>query len=256
MSSKNIGTIKPFAANTSKGEKKTKTKRQIAFPYADLNRAVKLVETIKEKQGTSCEIKQLGAWLGLNPDGGTFSAQQTAAKCFGLLIAERGKGKVFLTDLGKDITDPKKQEVAKIEAFLHVPLYKKMYEEFEGHPLPPSPAIERTMAQWGVPEKQARRARQVFDSSVKSAGFYNEENGWFIKPAIQNEEESAKESIANRSNNTNEDCNAASDPLIIALLSRLPKTNEEWNVEAMETWIDGLRLIFSITYNNPSLKRG
>jgi hypothetical protein len=56
-----------------------------------------------------------------------------------------------------------------------------MFQQYEGHVLPPAAAIERQIESLGVPPKQKERARQTFSKSAQYAGFFHEGSGRFIR---------------------------------------------------------------------------
>ncbi|CDX34997.1 hypothetical protein MPLDJ20_20025 [Mesorhizobium plurifarium] len=53
--------------------------------------------------------------------------------------------------------DPTQERKAKVEAFLTVPLYKLVYENYKGGVVPPAAAFERDIKTWGVAAKQTSR---------------------------------------------------------------------------------------------------
>ena len=135
---------------------------EIEFPYADLESAVEIAQTIHSKAGSSCETDELAAWMGQTATGGTFRTRLGAARMFGLI--ETGQGRVTLTQPGRDVLDSSGNErVARVAAFLNVELFRAMYDQYKGNALPPPPAIERQMEQLGVSPKQKERARQRLD---------------------------------------------------------------------------------------------
>jgi hypothetical protein len=85
--------------------------------------------------------------------------------------------------LGLLLLDDSTSRSALVEAFLRVPLYRALYESYNGFALPPAAALERQMQTMGVPPKQAERARQAFASSAQCAG-YIATNGRFSKPTV------------------------------------------------------------------------
>jgi len=162
----------------------TQSRRQrtlIAFTYTDLGRGIELSNKIADIGGRSLEITQLAAALDQTATGGTFRGRLGAAKMFGLIDY---KGDIAtLTSLGEAIIDPIRASNAKVEAFLRVPLYAKLYEQYKGYPLPNAAAIQRQMVLFGVPQKQVERARQAFVQSVQVAGFINP-SGRMVKPVV------------------------------------------------------------------------
>ena len=117
----------------------------------------------------------------MSVSGGTFRGRLSAARMFGFIETENGK--VRLSELGLYVLDENTTKSAKAEAFLRVPLYKAMFDSYNGFALPPAAAIERQMQTMGVPPKQVERARQAFAVSAQ-AGAYIAANGRFSKPTV------------------------------------------------------------------------
>lgn len=167
-------------ADRSTGRKRDRT--LIEFPYTDLNRASELTAMLAQAGGKVwIEQTQLAVAMDMSAGGGTFRGRLSAARMFGFIETEGGK--VRISDLGLHLLEESTESAAKVEAFLKVPLYRAMYDSYNGFALPPAAAIERQMQTFGVPPKQAERARQAFASSANAAG-YIASNGRFSKPAI------------------------------------------------------------------------
>jgi hypothetical protein len=168
------------AGAASAGRKRDRS--QIEFPYSDLERSVELA-TVLLREGGQAQIDQtqLAVAMDQSATGGTFRGRLSAAKMFGFVDTEQGK--VALTQLGLKATDEQTAAVAKAEAFLNIPLYKEMFDRYQGYALPPPAALERQMESLGVPPKQKERARQAFSSSAQYAG-YIATNGRFSKPTL------------------------------------------------------------------------
>jgi hypothetical protein len=167
------------------GQEGTGRKRErtlIEFPYTDISRAADLATKLAEAGGKVwIEQTQLAVAMDMSPTGGTFRGRLSAARMFGFIETEGGK--VRLSDLGLLLLDEPSQRAALADAFLRVPLYKVMYDSYNGFALPPAAALERQMQASGVPPKQAERARQAFASSAQHAGFIAA-NGRFSKPTV------------------------------------------------------------------------
>lgn len=162
-------------------EQATRQRTALPFPYTDLARAIELCAKIAELGGRELELTQLAAGLNQTADGGTFRGRISAARMFGLIEYDRQQAR--LTGLGEDVLDPNRSPGAKVTAFLKVPLYQKLYEQYQGYPLPHPAAIQRQMVILGLPQKQVERARQAFIQSVQEARFVNS-NGRFVKPVV------------------------------------------------------------------------
>jgi hypothetical protein len=68
--------------------------------------------------------------------------------------------------------DPHLGPQARVQAFLTVPLYKALFENYRGFTLPRDVALEQQMVSLGVATKQKQKARQAFQRSAEQAGFF------------------------------------------------------------------------------------
>jgi hypothetical protein len=133
--------------------------------------AIAVAEGLLKGGGVALSRDQLAAAMGLAPRGGGFAGKVATARIFGVIDSKSGNYE--LTDIGFEIMDPSRQHEAKIKAFLNVPLYKRIYEEFRGKLLPPRPhGLEKAIVNFGVTEKNAKAARLAFEKSARIAGFY------------------------------------------------------------------------------------
>lgn len=244
------------SATAQKTDEKKRFRSEIEFPYADLESAVELAQTIHEKAGSSCENEELAAWMGQSATGGTFRTRLGAARMFGLI--DRSEGRAALTQLGRDsLANSGKERAARIEAFLNVELFAAMYEQFKGHALPPPPAIERQMEQLGVSPKQKERARQTFMKSAQYAGFIDASSGRFVKPGIAGQDVKADEKQdQSRKRNNSGDGNEPPDlhPFVQGLLKELPKAGTPWPEDQRKLWLDTAASIFKMIYKDNAMK--
>lgn len=141
----------------------------IAFPYQDLDTAIAVARDIQQIGGQSCETEQLAGLWKVAGTGGAFRGRYAPGRTFGLLNVE--KGRFTLTPLGMRIVDRTQEAAARVDAFLHVALYKAIYEKYRNYQLPGPPALEGEIVKLGVAQKQKGTARQVFLRSARQAGF-------------------------------------------------------------------------------------
>ncbi len=149
-------------ANDSASEKRTREQSTIQFPYDDLNDAVSVAAGIMKCGGVPSTPDQVAGAMGQEPTSGSFRLKIAAAKIFGLI--ETVGGRYQLTDLGFAVVDrdPARQRTAKADAFLRVPLYRRVYDEFRNKQLPPRPAaLEHAFVGFGVASKQKDKARTM-----------------------------------------------------------------------------------------------
>lgn len=170
------------AGSSSVADKAKRDRSQIVFPYNDLNSVIEMVRTLHERAGMSCEDVQLASWLNQTASGGGFRSRLSAGRMFGLI--ETSGVTVSITPLGQDAIDDDRGPASQAEAFLRVPLFRAMYDQFKGYALPPPAAIERQMEALGVAPKQKDRARPTFMKSAISAGYIDAQTGRFTKPAF------------------------------------------------------------------------
>jgi hypothetical protein len=158
-----------------------RTRSLIAFPYTPLRDAEAVSGMLSQKLPGHGSPEQLAGHMAQTPTSGTFRTKVATARIFGAVTVTRGR--IELTDLGKRLADPQSKEAARVEAFLHVPLFQKLYENHKTGPLPDDEGLETEIIQAGVSRKQADRARQAFRRSAEQAGFFKTAKDRLILPS-------------------------------------------------------------------------
>jgi len=233
-------------------EKQERARSGIEFPYNSLDDAVTVVKAVQRLGGNQCRLDSLAAELGHDTtNSGGFRQKVSAAKCFGL--SSGSQGMVTLTALGGRIVDSAQEKAAKVEAFLTVPLYKAIYEEFKNGALPPPSGLEAKMVALGVPEKQKDKARQAFHRSAREAGFFAYGPGKLVYPALGSQ--SAKKEEDTPDTDPNKNKNGAGNnggdghhPLIDGLIRALPKQGDSWGLDARRKWLQAAAMNFDYVY--------
>lgn len=232
-------------------EEAKRGKSTIGFVYTDLETAVDLVSTLNSKAGTSCSTKQLATWMNQTAEGGTFRSSVGAAKTFGLV--DTGQGTVTLTSLGLHVLDPGRRAAALADAFLRVPLHASMYQQYEGHVLPPAAALERQMETLGVAPKQKERARQTFSKSAQYAGFIDAGTGRFVKPAtgapIVDPIKTGNEGKTGGGGGKGGDDGLNLDGLLMELLRKIPEPQNGWPKDQRLRWFRTFAMNVSQIYD-------
>jgi hypothetical protein len=243
------------APEAAEGERERST---ISFPYNDLDDVVNVAKGVHSVGGSSCQWDQLAAHLGQSSTSGTLRLRMLAAKTFGILTYE--KNIVTLTPLGTRICDPKQEQAARVEAFLAVPLYDKVYEQFKGNSLPPSSGLEAAMVTLGVAPKQKDKARQVFQRSAKQAGFFGYGSDRLVMPSIKASAAAAiapePEADPGKKKKREDDDQEHKHPLIEGLLKELPAPQTEWTTEDRKKWLEMASTIFNVIYKDSDDSRG
>jgi hypothetical protein len=241
------------SAATQIPEERKRFRSEIEFPYTDLESAVDLAQTLHSRAGTSAALEELAAWMNQSVTGGTFRTRIGAARMFGLI--ETGQGQATLTQLGRGVIDKFGNErAARIEAFLNVELFRAIYDQNKGNPLPPPPAIERQIEGLGVSPKQKERARQTFMKSAQYAGFIDASTGRLIKPGIPSEppkgEQSPEGAETKRFGSGDGDgTDLDLDALLIALLKKIPPPEKGWPGPSRVRWFRTFAMNVSQIYD-------
>ncbi|MDZ4693429.1 hypothetical protein [Terricaulis sp.] len=229
----------------------------IQFPYVDLDETIKLAGAMLARGGVPLDRDQLASAVGQVPNSGAFGAKVAAARMFGII--ESNQGKYALTPLGFDILETSRAPAAKAEAFLNVPLYKRMFEEFRGRQLPPRPAgLEQAMVSLGVAKKQKERARQTFDRSARTAGFFSTAaEDRLVQPVVFATSDAPVEAVATAERSPpppqpEHTTQATQRPrlhfFIEGLLDELPPAKSEWPSDARAKWLDAAAHAFDLIY--------
>jgi len=240
------------AANESKREMSS-----ISFPYGDLDHAIDFAKAIREVGGQGCLIEQLAGFLQVAASGGSFQARLAYSRKFGLIEVERGK--VRLTPIGLRIVDASQEAAARVDAFLAVPLYQKIYEKYKAYTLPPAAALEREMLGLGVSSKQTGKARQAFDRSAKQAGFFWAGADRLTLPVVKSFPEtrpiddkppppSPPPPPSGNELNGGGGGGGSYHPFIEGLLKTLPRVGEEWPIRDRAKWLKLAANAFDLIY--------
>jgi hypothetical protein len=217
--------------------KRERTQGEIEYPYVTLDTAISVARILLQLGGVPVERDQLAAQMGHSLSGG-FTNKTSAAKMFGLI--EASGGKYQLTQQGHAILDPNRSAAARVDAFLRVPLYRKIYDEFRNVQLPPSPhGLEQAIVQFGVPPKQKDKARRAFESSARQAGFSAHGKDRLVAPVIAGV---AVQLPA-----------PAEHPFIKGLLLSLPeKLQENWTAPERVKWLKAAADAFELMFKGGS----
>jgi hypothetical protein len=256
-----------LAAETRITQKRAYDQSTIQFPYGDLNDAVTVANGIMKCGGVACQPDQLAAALEQEPTSGNFRQKIATARIFGII--DTVQGRYQLTELGFAITDKGREKAARIDAFLTVPLYCRVYEEFRNRQLPPRPLpLEHAFVGFGVAPKQKERARQAFDRSAQQAGFF-EQGGRdrLIRPPVGSTSQSSfdEESTGGLRGETDTAADGPSyggggsngggggrrgrlHPFIQGLLDSLPEPETNWAEEGRTKWLQAAANIFDLMY--------
>lgn len=223
----------------------------IGFPYFDLAEGLKLARAIsKNVGGGDCTDDQLAPWVDLSPKSSGFRSRVSATRLFGLIETGSEQGH-RLSELGLKALDANHARAAKVEAFLNVPLFKRVYENWRGQQIPPTAALERAMVTFGVAKKQTARARQTLERSANEASFFEQGHDRLVKPGIKTGAATKDErQPAPGGGGGGDDRKSTLDPVIQGLIDKLPNSGEVWPASDRKLWLEILESSFKLIYKD------
>jgi hypothetical protein len=245
------------SAQSANAEENTKRERStIGFAYGNLDDAVAIARAIHNNAGTSCTLSQLAAFLDQPISSGTFRARLSNAAIFGL--TENARREVSLTALGRRVADPAAEPVGRVDAFLHVPLYLRIFEHHDGYTLPGAAPLEKFMREVGVSPKQTGKARQAFMRSARQAGFFAHGEDRLVRPSFPDAPstrplDASKESerAKNKNGGGGGDDLPPLDGLILALVKKLPPAGtSDWKINDRVMWLQMAAMAFQMAYGS------
>lgn len=244
---------------------KSREQSTISFPYMALDSAEEVAKAVYDRSGYgACDLDELAAEMG-QVISGAFRQKTASARTFDV-IDKDGRSTVKLTQLGKQIISEDTQRAARVEAFMHVPLYAAIFEKYRGQRLPPMKALEREMLSLGVSSKQTDRARQAFEKSAKIAGFFEAGDDRLVRPKVELQSgetladtEGDKTKESHRETNKDEQHGAKRGsggggsgggyhPFVQGLLEELPASEKfaDWSVDDQAEWLIAAAGIFKL----------
>lgn len=168
---------------------KPKPKSEVSFPYYDLNKSIQAARVIHEKAGGRCDRSQLASMLEYSSvKNGGFLSRISAGKMFGLL--EEYGDSIVLSDRAKKIISPvgnSDADQAKADAFLNVELFRRVFEEFNGHTLPGEAGLKNLFENtYKIVPKQVASALRIMLDSADTAGYFRAtgNRSKMVKPII------------------------------------------------------------------------
>lgn len=207
-------------------EEDSRERSTIGFTYNDLDAAIEVARAgYNSWADKPFDVSDLSAKLNMVISG-AFRQKTAAARMFGL-IEKDGRSSFRVTELGTRIVQPDTEAAARADAFLQVPLYRAIYDEYKGKLLPPPKALEEVMRHYGVSPKQTDKARQAFERSARQAGYFWAGDNRLARPQVAEPEPPppSAETAKPKESSSNAPAVSPNDRLAIIrlLVERLPE---------------------------------
>jgi hypothetical protein len=206
----------------------------ISFPYAAMPDGERIAEELY-KYGGSATPEGIARVLGQKARSGAFRQKLSAARIFGFITTRPGQ--VMLSKLGRSVIDPEKQARARTEAFLNVPLYRAIFDKYQGDLLPPAATLDAEMTELGVSPKQASLARQIMFRSAEHAGFFASGPNRLVAP----DGEAGAPPPGARAPLKPQEQTGSLPPALAAPVLAMLDTGESWTPQQTHEYVDALR---------------
>jgi hypothetical protein len=217
----------------------------IAFPYSGLKDAEQIARALHDSWGGGASPDQLAASLKASPRSGSFRVKLATARTFRVISISRGN--IAFTDLGRKLIDPQTRAAARVEAFLAVPLFAALVNEYKGTMLPPDSGLEQKILDLGVSAKQTAKARQAFQRSAELAGFFKMGKDRLVQPA--NLPGSDKPTAAPKDPEPDRVSPTATDALpapLPELWLTLLRDGRDWSPEKIQEFVETARSLLGL----------
>lgn len=149
--------------------------KQIEYPRASLKNSLELAETVDDLGGT-CSIEMAADKLNKKVSG-AFQALIGSAVRYGLITSK--KGQLEITGLFRDhklAYNKEESDIALSLAFLAPPLFRQIFDRFEGRELPVSHFEKLLMREFGVPDQISSRVSKYFLEGAKQCALLTADN--------------------------------------------------------------------------------
>lgn len=239
----------------------------ITSPYFDLAASIAVAKIIQQQGAGTSSSQQLAHWLGYkSTNSGTYATRLSAAtKHFGFI--ENSGDTFVITERAKIIlaaATPEDAIAAKIEAFLAVPLFARVYEQFRDTQFPPEVGLKNLFLNTYkiLPDRVAQAVR-VFLNSAEQAGFFvsNGDRSRLIKPSVKKKSQafeyttipgtatpqSSMASAQQEAGDKNRE-SANVDPAVTSLLRKLPMPGKSWTSAEQTRFLAAFTHIIQFLY--------
>lgn len=158
-------------------------------PYWDLDSSIEVANTVYNQGTGACTPDQLAHWLGyVSVRSGTFLTRVAAPnKHYGLIQSDSQR--FTITERGRNIVAPVMPEDAvnaRIDAFLAVPLFARLYADFRGRALPPRVGLLNLFTNtYRMRPDRAAAVLRIFMSAAQQSGMLHTDGDQhrLIRPA-------------------------------------------------------------------------
>ena len=264
-----LATKKSSATKLGKGGRTKGRQSKVRFPYYDLAAAVEMTEVIHQKGGGVCDKAQLAALMGYKKNSGSFAHRVATTKMFGL-VDQQSDYRFRITPRGKAIVapvTPKRSAEAKVDAFLSVELFERLYEDLGGSPLPDDVGLQNLIRDdYGVIDTRAAPTVRIMLASAEYAGLFatagkermvippglpDNDGNYLPDPPLDGGRKRDDGSGNNNGGGGGDSPTDSIDPAIAGLLRRLPPGGTPLTAKRREQLVTAFTHVVAFVYPDP-----
>lgn len=156
-------------------------------PYISLAEAIEIIAQINRKHGERISKSYLADITGNTLKSSSFIKKLASLRHYGLAVETSGD--VRLTDTGLAIvapTSPNEEPRARVEAFLSLPLFRRLHDQLKGGLLPKRESLINSLQrEHGIKPKYTSDWAERFEEALETAGLLSKKGTeWMILDSV------------------------------------------------------------------------
>ncbi len=189
------------------------------FPKDSFEEALQIAQAIEDKNsGNPLPPQEVAIAINRSPGSSAFRILLSSSNKYGLTTGSFNTPRIAITDLGKDIVEPKDEQSSKVaigNSIFKPELFSKVFNYYKGKKVPDKSFFANTLTRdFDIPKKHAEIFVKVFMTNVKHLGLIQDTTTgpWFASEvslsvskkhllSSENEETKAEEVSTNGAHN-------------------------------------------------------
>lgn len=159
----------------SSEEKQKESPARSEFPKDTFEEAIRIAQAIENKNGGNpLPPQEVAIAIGRSPGSSAFRILLSSSIKYGLTTGSFNSPRISLANLGRDIVEPKEEELRKsaiVSSALKPELFSKVFDYYKGKKVPEKSYFANTLVRdFGIPKKQADTFVEIFMANIKHLG--------------------------------------------------------------------------------------
>lgn len=155
----------------SSEEKQKESPARSEFPKDTFEEAIKIAQAIENKNGGNpLPPQEVAIAIGRSPGSSAFRILLSSSIKYGLTTGSYNSPRISLANLGRDIVEPKEEELRKsaiVSSVLKPELFSKVFDYYKGKKVPEKSYFANTLVRdFGIPKKQADTFVEIFMANM------------------------------------------------------------------------------------------